>query len=214
MVYGERANPVLPCGPAIPSLVLAAVEWFFSLPFRTGNDHSNLLDRKGFQAVENARSPCIRENHPANRESQGDHGSALEGAAPHAASPRRTRTAADEKRQPKNRKCNARSCFADTSDGAPIIRSSATLVQAGTAPPLAGSLLAARQHDDAGRCQDRRDLKTDAPVRTSVGGEGARRPTTPVAIATVTSFICKCKAQRTRVGCFVTRSMAANGLWA
>jgi hypothetical protein len=37
---------------------------------------------------------------------------------------------------------------------------------------------------------------------------------TPVAIATATSFICRCKAEPTRVGYFVTHSAAANGSWA
>jgi len=66
MVYGERANPVLPCGPAILSLLLAAADWCFSLLTFAGSEQSNLLDRNGFQARREACSPCICENHPAN----------------------------------------------------------------------------------------------------------------------------------------------------
>jgi hypothetical protein len=68
MVYGERANPVLPCGPAILSLLLAAADWCFSLLAFAGSEQSNLLDRNGFQARREACSPCICENHPANGE--------------------------------------------------------------------------------------------------------------------------------------------------
>jgi pimeloyl-ACP methyl ester carboxylesterase len=45
---------------------LAAVEWFFSLLFRVGRDHSNFLDGNGFQAKQCIRYPCICENLLAN----------------------------------------------------------------------------------------------------------------------------------------------------
>ena len=72
MVYGERANPVLPCGPAILSLLLAAADWCFSLLAFAGSEQSNLLDRNGFQARREACPPCVCENHPANGEGKAE----------------------------------------------------------------------------------------------------------------------------------------------
>jgi hypothetical protein len=112
------------------------------------------LDRNGFRAKQCTHYPCIRENHPANGELQRGRSSAFQ-----AAPPRRTRTAADPARELRNgiRFVSDRvdwffsarasppeyaappSCLGETSDGAPIIRSSARWFIGNGTPLRAGS---------------------------------------------------------------------------
>jgi hypothetical protein len=150
-------RPVLvpACEPAILSLIWTAVEWCFSLLFHAGSEQPNVLDGKGFQPSQKAHSPCFCENLPANSESRGGHRSELEATAPSRAKP-----ASDAEREPRNGVGFVRdrvdwffsarasppeyaappSCLGETSDGAPIIRSS---------PRWFTGNLAAQQHNDA-----------------------------------------------------------------
>jgi|SRR6516165_4607700 len=137
----KRLAVSLACEPAISSLIRAALEWCFSLLFHAGSEPPKLLDGKEFQPGQRADSPCIRENLPANgrigtMETTAQHSSSVCSFACGVGG----RFSSDE---PPPAICSrssglvfsqpgftnsSRSCFADASDGAPIIRSFGALV--------------------------------------------------------------------------------------